>query len=78
MGPQPGALSAQVQHLVDVARSKATSIQQSVSKALTGNSEEGFTIGMCSPGPSYATKPRYVQFLQSGAAPFAEAPPSRV
>ena len=53
---------------MDEARSKASSIQHSVSKALTGISEEGFTMGVRAPTPSYAPKPRYMQFLQSGAA----------
>ena len=53
---------------MDEARSKASSIQQSVSKALTGNPEEGFTMGVRAPTPSYAPKPRCMQFLQSGAA----------
>ena len=57
----------QVGHLVEEARAKATSIQQSVSKALTGQSEEGFTMGMRSATPSYAPAPAWVQFLKSGA-----------
>lgn len=54
---------------MEEARSKASSIQQSVSKALTGKSEEGFTMGMRSPAPSYAPQPAWVQFLKSGALP---------
>lgn len=61
----------QVGHLVEEARSKATSIQQSVSKALTGQSEDGFTMGMRSATPSYAPAPAWVQFLKSGALSFS-------
>ena len=63
-----GRWCSQVGHLVEEARSKASSIQQSVSKALTGKSEEGFTTGMRSPEPSYAPAPAWVQFLKSGRA----------
>ena len=66
---QSGVVDAQVQHLVEEARSKASSIQQSVSKALTGRSEEGFTMGMRSNLPSYAPQPAFVRFLKSGALP---------
>ena len=65
----------QVGHLVGEARSKATSIQQSVSKALTGKSEEGFTMGMRSPAPSYGPQPAWVQFLKSGESSIAPFPP---
>ena len=66
--PEIQASYLQVQHLVEEARNTATSLQHSVSKALTGQSKEGFTLGMRSPMPSYAPQPRYVQFLRSGAA----------
>lgn len=66
---QSRGIDTQVQHLVEEARSKATSIQQSVSKALTGKSEEGFTMGMRSNLPSYAPQPAFVRFLKSGALP---------
>ena len=67
------SVCSQVGHLVEEARSKATSIQQSVSKALTGKSDEGFTMGMRSPAPSYAPQPAWVQFLKSGALPTASS-----
>ena len=64
-----GPRRLQVGHLVEEARSKATSIQQSVSIALTGKSEEGFSMGMRSPLPSYAPQPAWVQFLKTGVLP---------
>ena len=73
-----GSLPIQVGHLVEEARSKATSIQQSVSKALTGKSEEGFTMGMRSPAPSYAPQPAWVQFLKSGESFHCPDPPGNL